>query len=182
VTGARPALAVLVALAASAAAANDLRPLALRQDLLGWEGVGRLALGGDGYCTGVLIAPDTVLSAAHCLFDEGRPRDREDITFRAGDRDGEAIAERRVVQAAVPAAWHGTPAAAFGRLAADVALLRLDAPIPAGTARPFRVAPPISGGAVSVVSYGAGRDAVLSRQARCNIVGRSDAVLALTAT
>jgi protease YdgD len=160
------------------AAAQDLRPLVLRQDLLGWEGVGRVAMARGGFCTGVLIAPDTVLTAAHCLYAEGRLRAREEITFRAGDRNGEAIAARRVVQAAVPDAWAGGAGSAAERVAADVALLRLEAAIPAAIARPFRVGPAVSGGSVSVVSYGAGREAVLSRQARCTVLGRAQAFVA----
>ena len=34
-----------------------------------WEAVGRLDRKGEGFCTGALIAPDIVLTAAHCLYD-----------------------------------------------------------------------------------------------------------------
>ena len=36
-----------------------------------WPAVGRLTLdGGQGFCTASLIAPDIILTAAHCLYDE----------------------------------------------------------------------------------------------------------------
>jgi protease YdgD len=170
-------LAAALAALASAAAADSLRPLTLRQDLLGWEGVGRLDVG-NGYCTGVLIAPDTVLTAAHCLYDKEAVRPRDAIRFRAGQGNGETIAERGVAQAAVDPDWRPSGLDPTTGIAADVALLRLDAPIPAGTARPFLISPAPSGGAVSVVSYGMGRDAVLSRQPSCNVLGRDAQIIA----
>ena len=35
----------------------------------GWEAVGRLNFGREGFCTAALITSDVVLTAAHCLFD-----------------------------------------------------------------------------------------------------------------
>ena len=68
-----------------------LRRLTLRQDLLGFEAVGRLDFATGGFCTGVLVASDLVLTAGHCLRDAARLGHVDGTRFRAGLRDGEAM-------------------------------------------------------------------------------------------
>ncbi len=162
-----------------ALAQDTLKRLTLRQDVLGWEGVGRVDLGG-GFCSGVLVSADLVLTAGHCLVDQrtGDWREPEQIVFKAGFRDGEIIAERRARQAVVMSGYDPDDADAMRRLARDVALIQLDAPIPTASARPFLTTLPHPDREVSVVSYGEGRMDALSRQASCSLIGRRDGVMA----
>lgn len=65
----------------------------------GWQAVGRLNLGSRGFCTGSLIAPDLVLTAAHCLYDKetGARVADQDIEFLAGwlaQRSGRGLSRR----------------------------------------------------------------------------------------
>ena len=159
---------------------SDLRRLTLRQDTLGWEAVGKLDVAGAGYCTGTLIATDLVLTAAHCLLDPtGEAFAPQRIRFRAGLRDGVAVAEAEVSQVVVhPAYVMGTVDVETARH--DAALVKLSVPIPTAVAAPFRVARlPDSVATVSVVSFASGRDEALSWQPSCNVLYRTEALRAL---
>ena len=78
---------------ASSAESGSLIRLTDREDLFGWEAVGRIDVAKSGYCTGVLIANDLVLTAAHCVFSPktGQLYAPEKFTFRAGLRDGKPL-------------------------------------------------------------------------------------------
>ncbi|WP_068115571.1 trypsin-like serine peptidase [Tropicimonas marinistellae] len=182
----RAVLALIFGLMAGGpATATDsgLKRLTLRHDSLGWEAVGRLDLSGRGFCTGVLIETDLVLTAAHCLIDRrsGARVDPRALRFRAGLRDGEAIAERSGIRAVLHPNYAPNDSDGIRQLVSDVALVVLDAPIPAATAAPFtvgtRVAP---GGTVSLVSYARGRDQALSWQRACSVLGRGQGALLFT--
>jgi len=161
-------------------AGSNLLRLTDRDDLLGWEGVGRIDIGRDTYCTGVLIASDLVLTAAHCVFDrQGHIKSAETMRFRAGLADGAAIAEQSVARIAAHKSYDSTQPFGASTIRYDAALLELAAPIPTSQADPFILQKRADDGQpVSVLSYGRGRDQALSWQRECSVLGRGKGLIA----
>jgi protease YdgD len=174
------ALALLLACPALAQDNSGLDRLDTRDDLRGWEAIGRVDIADGGFCTGTLIAPDLVLTAAHCVIEpDGAPIDAARITFRAGLADGTALAEVPVTRTVTPEGYPGLGPSSAEDLLLDVAVLQLVSPIPSSLAAPFTVALPGAGDKVSVVSYAAGREEALSWQRVCQVLGRQDGLVAV---
>ncbi len=162
------------------AQSSGTRRLTDRDDLFGWEGVGRLDLANTGFCTGTLIAPDLVLTAAHCALDKktSKPFISGQITFRAGLSDGQSLADREVVQIAVHPDFVADAPVSADRVRIDVGLMRLNEPIPYSIADPFALhSGRVSDDEISVASYGRGRADAITRERSCSILRRGQGLI-----
>ena len=171
---------VCLALLVQPAFAGDgnLRPLDTGVVAGRWAAVGRIDFGANGFCTGTLIAPDVVLTAAHCLYDmaTGKPHAPSDVTFLAGWRDGRAEADRAVAMLLPhPDFQPGDEQDAEARKAqtsTDIGLMKLAQPILLPSITPAPIGSfPRGGDRVEIVSYAKDRAEAASLQDVCSVLG-----------
>lgn len=159
---------------------TTLRGMAGENDALVWQAVGRLDVEELGFCTATLISPELVLTAAHCVYSKrsGKILRPDQFTFRAGLRNGRVAAERNITQIEAHPNYQPRRGTVPQNIRHDVALLRLEKPIPTGDLDPFVLhANEVTSGPVSVVSYGRNRETLPSRQDVCQVKGARDGIM-----
>ena len=152
-----------------------------REEAVAFHGVGRLNVAGTRFCTATLISEAVIATAAHCLF---HPRTRErvplsEFRFVAGLRMGKAVAVRRVTRAALHPDFTFDGLASPEGVAADLALLELDEPVPAGDAPAFAPGGLRENAPIAIVSYARDRAQAPSIEAPCGLVVTFSGVTAL---
>ena len=170
----------LLLLATAVAAEGPERRMLEAGEAAAFHGVGRLNVAGSRFCTATLIAPDVIATAAHCLFHPltgARVADGE-LRFVAGYRVRERAALRRVAATVVDLGYAFGARATYAGVGADLALGRLDRPVPEAVA-PFATAALADAPPLSIVSYGEDRPHAPSIETPCGIVQRDARVLAL---
>jgi len=151
-----------------------------------WTALGRVNRENGGYCSGALVGPDLMATAAHCLTDarSGRTVTADELHVLVGYRRGSFLGHGRVVTIIRPDGPAPTTGEGLAAVARDWAILVLAEPL---TVPPVPVRALAAGerpGATADepllhAGYGRDRPHLLSLDAGCRVVDRAagDAVL-----
>ncbi|MBK1636200.1 trypsin-like serine peptidase [Rhodovulum adriaticum] len=151
-----------------------------------WAAIGRVnvaGFGSGGTCTGTLIAPDLVMTAAHCLYAvKGIARAAPgQVHFLAGWLKGSYAAHRTAERIYIHPGYEHQAKIDFNNLRSDLAILHLAAPITQVKPIPLSQTA-VDAAPLSLIGYRRDRPNALSRQSGCRVRARQDGVIGLDCT
>ena len=174
---------IAISFGSVASAQSDLRQLTTADQVKAWSGVGRLDVKTRSerrFCSGALISPTHVLTAAHCVTHSktGAIFNPSDVEFLAGWRDGRASAYGRARRIVVHPEYSPATTVSDKEVSTDLAIVELALPMNTNGIRPFeREDQPSVGRKLMVVSYAHDRSDAPSIQEECHVLAHRTGVI-----
>lgn len=140
-----------------------------------WPAIGRVNVAGEGFCTGVLIAPDKVATAAHCLVwpGSGQLRALHDIHFVAGRRRDRHLGHSSARAVQLHPRFDLRQAERLEMRFTDLAVIELKEPLEVTPLEPLEVMPgdlPAENDGFAYASYAKDRRYLPSLHSGCSLL------------
>ena len=146
-----------------------------------WAAIGRVNQSTGGFCTGTLIAPKLVLTAAHCVYDHRRKRwaPLNNLHFLTGYNRGDFVGHSLAAGILTPESYDPAASSDDAKLGSDWALVALRddlnvRPIPLETVDLRDLQAAIGEGELLRAGYSRDRAHMLAAHVNCAIVGASE--------
>lgn len=146
-----------------------------------WVALGQVNREIGGHCTGALIAPNKVLTAAHCLynFNDGRMTIPMEVHFVAGYQRGKFREHAVGRDFIVSPDWDPEQAKSTGNIENDWAIIELERslsikPIPLSHLDFEEVKTASEEGELTIAAYNGDYGEILTRDKGCELAGQSE--------